>query len=374
MRWLTCLAALAVTLGSQCHAADLRIRIDKQYRHVELGPLSSHQWKDIETDLSSKAAQILTVHVGKPASFNSRPVLGTYSRVGDQLRFEPRFAFRPGLSHVVRSAVQLSDEPARIKLRSFSRPAQTTAKRHHVEAVFPSASRLPENLLKFYIHFSGPMSRGEVYRRVRLVTDDGVVDLPFLELGEELWDPEGRRLTLLFDPGRIKRGLKPREDSGQILLSNQRYVLKIDAGWPDAQGNPLAENYQKEFVVTSADYTQPDASKWRLKIPAGRTRQPLVVTFSESMDHAMSQRVLSVVGPSGIPVRGKISLSQQETRWLFQPDDPWSLGDYRLMFDTALEDVAGNSIGRPFEVVDSASQQQPSFGERRFTIGPAARE
>ena len=69
------------------------------------------------------------------------------------------------------------------------------------------------------------MSRGEVYRRVRLVGEQGDVDLPFLELGEELWDPEGRRLTLLFDPGRIKRGLKPREDAGQILQPGKRYAL-----------------------------------------------------------------------------------------------------------------------------------------------------
>jgi hypothetical protein len=226
---------------------------------------------------------------------------------------------------------------------------------------------LPDNLLKFYIHFSGPMSRGEAYQRIGLTAGNEDVDLPFLELGEELWDPEGRRLTLLFDPGRIKRGLKPREDAGQILVPGQKYVLTIDSGWPDARGVPLLDEFRKEFVVTSADYTQPDVSKWRVHAPPRGTRKPLVVNFSESMDHAMSHRVLSVIGSDGASIAGSIALSQQETRWSFRPDSPWLAGDYRLTFDTTLEDVAGNSIGRPFEVKD-AMEPQPAVGERVFTI------
>ena len=370
MRWLTCLATVAVALCVECSADDFLIRIDKLYRHLEAGPLSDEQWRSIETDLASKAAEVLTVHVGKPASFNARPMLGTYSRAGDELRFEPRFEFRPGLSYVARfvtPATSPSGARASVKSVTFSRPAALSPTRYRVEAVFPSSAHLPENLLKFYIHFSGPMSRGEAYQRIRLAGEDGDVDLPFLELGEELWDPEGRRLTLLFDPGRIKRGLKPREDAGQILTPGRKYVLTIDAGWPDARGVPLTEEHRKEFTVTPADYTQPDASKWRVQVPARQTRKPLVVTFSESMDHAMSHRVLSVIGFDGVPVAGTVAVSQQETQWTFRPDSPWLAGDYRLTFDTTLEDVAGNSIGRPFEVKD-ASDQQPVVGERPFAI------
>jgi hypothetical protein len=39
-----------------------------------------------------------------------------------------------------------------------------------------------------------------------------------------------------------------------------------------------------------------------------------------------------------------------ETRWLFTPRQPWAAGAYRLVTDTRLEDLAGNTIGRPFEV------------------------
>src|SRR5262249_56091734 len=84
-----------------------------------------------------------------------------------------------------------------------------------VEHVYPSRKELPENLLRFYFHFSAPMSRGDVYQYIRLLDAAGKpIEAPFLELEQELWDESGRRFTLLIDPGRIKRGLKPREEGG----------------------------------------------------------------------------------------------------------------------------------------------------------------
>ena len=84
-------------------------------------------------------------------------------------------------------------------------PAATTT----ITYVYPTSGQLPENHLKFYVHFSAPMSRGEAYRRIsrrrRTRTASRV-----LELGEELWDPAMQRFTLLFDPGRVKRRLVPR--------------------------------------------------------------------------------------------------------------------------------------------------------------------
>jgi hypothetical protein len=39
-----------------------------------------------------------------------------------------------------------------------------------------------------------------------------------------------------------------------------------------------------------------------------------------------------------------------ERRWQFAPGEPWHEGDYRLVIGADLEDVAGNSVARPFEV------------------------
>ena len=50
----------------------------------------------------------------------------------------------------------------------------------------------------------------------------------FLALDQELWDPVRRRITLLFDPGRVKRGVRTNLESGAPLVAGRRYRLVID--------------------------------------------------------------------------------------------------------------------------------------------------
>src|SRR5205809_756454 len=127
------------------------------------------------------------------------------------------------------------DSPAKYS-KQFAIPAPPRSEPTKVTAVYPSADTLPDNQLRFYLHFSAPMSRGEAYSRVKLLKEDGQpVSFPFLELDEELWDKSGKRLTLLFHPGRVKRGLKPREEFGPIMESGHKYTLVIDKGWLDAE-------------------------------------------------------------------------------------------------------------------------------------------
>ena len=45
-----------------------------------------------------------------------------------------------------------------------------------------------------------------------------------------------------------------------------------------------------------------------------------------------------------------IRVEEAETRWVFTPRTPWEAGLYQLVAAETLEDVAGNRIGRPFEV------------------------
>jgi hypothetical protein len=64
----------------------------------------------------------------------------------------------------------------------------------------------------------------------------------------------------------------------------------------------------------------------------------------------MLERVVGVTDAAGHPLDGAIAVTEKETRWSFTPQQPWQAGRYHLTADTALEDLAGNSIGRPFEV------------------------
>jgi hypothetical protein len=283
------------------------------------------------------------------------PVLGSYRVEDGVLRFEPRFPPAPGLRYrAVFNPAQLP-KPANPKaepvVAEFTIPKPAAAAPTVVEMVYPTRDKLPENLLKFYLHFSAPMSRGEAYRHIRLLDAAGKpVESPFLELGEELWDPQGKRFTLFIDPGRIKRGLKPREDIGPVLEAGKRYTLEIDHAWSDAQGNPLKETYRKAFRAAAADEDPPDPKTWKVQPPPAGTSKPLTVTFPEPLDHALLQRLLWLTDARARKVSGTMTVSDEETRWDFTPEQPWRAGTYSLVVDTALEDLAGNSIGRPFEV------------------------
>ena len=50
------------------------------------------------------------------------------------------------------------------------------------------------------------------------------------------------------------------------------------------------------------------------------------------------------------PLSRPISLDRHETEWRFAPDSPWQAGDYHLVIDTGIEDIAGNHIGAAFDI------------------------
>ncbi|WP_145275732.1 Ig-like domain-containing protein [Tautonia plasticadhaerens] len=305
------------------------------------------------------------------------PMLGRVRAVGGGLRFEPRYRPRPGTTYraAFRPALVPGADPDAFPVEAeLTIPDPAPAEPARVVAAYPSADVLPENLLRFYLHFSAPMSRGEAYRRIRLVGPDGrAIEAAFLELDEELWDPLGTRLTVLIDPGRIKRGLVPRAELGPVLEPGQRYTLEVDAGWPDAAGRPLASPFRKGFRTGPPDESPPDPGSWALDPPGPGTRDPLVVRFPEPLDHALVGRLLSVTDGDGAPVVGAAEVIEGETAWSFVPDAPWTPGRYRLDAGTDLEDLAGNGIGRPFEV-DVFDRVEPrveaAHVARPFRIGP----
>jgi hypothetical protein len=281
------------------------------------------------------------------------PVLGSYHVDENAVRFKPRFPLTPGVRY------RAVFHPAKIPGRKGERQEPIVAeiflaKRVReptiVQQVYPSADELPENHLRFYIHFSAPMHPGEAYQRVRLLDPSGKpVDHPFLELDEELWDPQGTRLTLLFHPGRIKKGLKPREELGPILQAGKTYTLLIDQSWTDAEGNPLKAGYRKTFRAVAAVEQSPDPKTWRLEPPSAGSRMPLKIHFPRLLDHALLQRMLWLTD-KGKKVRGAVAIFDHEAGWQFTPVRPWEAGVYQVVVDTRLEDSAGNSVRRPFEV------------------------
>jgi hypothetical protein len=273
------------------------------------------------------------------------PMLGSYSVEADLLQFRPRFPLASGIRYraVFRPAVGPVVEAF------FDGPTRSAAASTRVDRVYPSAAVLPGNVLKLYILFSAPMSRGEAWKRIRLLDENGrPIKGAFLEIDQELWDPEFKRLTVLFDPGRIKRDLAPNLQMGQPIVEGRSYTLAVDREFPDARGVPLAEGFHKLFRGGPVDRTGPDPAQWRITAPQAASKNSLLVRFPKPLDYALLHRAIEVSGTSG-PVRGTVALDRGETLWIFTPAEPWKSGGYKLAIDPTLEDLAGNRIGRAFD-------------------------
>jgi hypothetical protein len=52
----------------------------------------------------------------------------------------------------------------------------------------------------------------------------------------------------------------------------------------------------------------------------------------------------------GNVLRGAASTTDFERVWRFTPADSWTGRPHRIVVETILEDLAGNSLARPFEV------------------------
>ncbi len=302
--------------------------------------------------------KILSVYAGQGdliADMNVPAMLGSYHVENDLIRFQPKFPLERGVTYraVFRPAglPGVVDNHSAEVISEFRLPIAQQKSTTVVAQVYPSGDVLPENLLKFYIHFSAPMRGGHVYQHIHLRDEAGKpVELPFLEIDEELWNPEMTRLTLFIDPGRIKRGVKPLEEIGPALEEGKRYTLEIDASWHDSDGLPLREGFRKPFRAGAPDREPPSPATWKIKSPKVGTRDALTVDFSEPMDHALALRVIRVADAAGRLVEGASALSNHEKRWSFTPRKPWSTGQHQLQVQNTIEDLAGNNIGKAFEV------------------------
>ncbi len=288
------------------------------------------------------------------------PMIGTYSIVDEGIRFTPRFP--PVAGQPYRARLHLAalaertgrsvaaDAPAIVEaVVGVTGPSGEPST--IVTHITPSADRLPANLLRFYVHFSAPMRVGEAGDRIRLLDAEGaIVEDAFLTVPEELWDPERRRLTVLLDPGRIKRDLRPHEELGLPLQAGKRYTLVIDERWRDGTGLPLQAAFETSFTVVSPDREIPRTDTWRITTPSPGTRDPLTLDFPEPLDAALLLRLLTVQRADGTAIPGRAELARAETRWSFTPESDWAADDYRIEVRTELEDIAGNNLRRPFDL------------------------
>jgi hypothetical protein len=302
------------------------------------------------------------VHLSARPAGGSR-LEGSATREGDFVRYTPRFKFTAGADYSVTVGRWTRADEARVTVPA-DRPPTTPTVVSKVEGLPDNA---PQNTLRFYLHFSRPMTRGEGLKHVKLANKDGdPVDDAFLDLAEELWSADGRRLTLLFDPARVKRELAPREALGPVLEVGRGYRLTVDAAWPDENGFPLGKSFTKAFTATRPDEEPIDPAKWKVDVDADRGW--MKVTFEKPLDVALADRMIRLVTAAGKPVAGNPFASDR--RWFHSSGgDSLPPGEYLIRVDSRLEDPCGNRVGRAFEVnLAAPADDIPAFVDIPVTV------
>jgi hypothetical protein len=289
-------------------------------------------------NISSALNDAGTVRLQLEDSASARGMLVAISQDGEALIVQPRFALKAG----ARYELAVAGETLRIALPA---PEATTPR---LVSFAPSQAVIPANTLRLYLHFSEPMARGQLREMVSLVTAGGTqVASPFLSLEAELWDPSQTRATLLLDPGRIKQGVGPNVSGGAPLQGGQSYRLIVSPEMRSATGHPLGTPISVAFRVGPPERRAVDPETWEILAPAAGSHAPLCLAFDRIMDSGAALRLITMQGPNGQPVQGQIS--SDGGGWSLIPERPWQAGSYRLIVDPELEDVAGNTIGAPFD-------------------------
>jgi len=274
------------------------------------------------------------------------PTAGSWKRLGDEASFTPRFPTTPGATYLV---VRRSDDRLEgwRELARVDVPGSDLLPRTIVETIDPSVQVVPANLLRFSLMFSAAMDEGSAAGRIHLLDEAGA-ELPgaLLEMPPELWDRDRRRLTVLLEPGRIKRGLRPNVLAGAPLLSGHSVRLVVDADIRDAEGSPLLCGASRTYRVEAPIRSRVDPHLWNVTWPDAVSSE-LVVRFDRPLDRTLVQRYLRAVDENEHPVPGRVSLDEDAQRWVLTPTDREA--NIRLRVDARLEDLAGNSVRRVFD-------------------------
>jgi hypothetical protein len=214
------------------------------------------------------------------------------------------------------------------------------------------------------------MQRGRAEDNIEILGPDGRQAPDVLYRAPvELWDRSMTCLTILLDPGRLKRGVGPNRMLGPPLRAGQRYTLVVGPGMIDVYGRPLRERFNKSFCVSQPIREPIAIEAWKILPPALASHEPLELTFPRALDWAQLWRGITVASETGQPIRGQIDIDRGETRWRFTPDAPWQAGHHSVCVAPGLEDVCGNTPCGPFdgpfrsadEVADAATVRSIPF-------------
>ncbi|WP_298519993.1 hypothetical protein [uncultured Kordia sp.] len=267
------------------------------------------------------------------------PIHGNFYKAENDLVFIPQFPLLQTRNYVFVFEQFKKD---------FSLPRENS-ELPKVTAIFPSANKLPENLLRMYIQFSQPMKTIGNLENIKLIDENGKeVKGAIFNNVHELWDASQTQLTIIFDPARVKTGLIANETLGRALTPNKTFTLVID-NLEDIYGEKLEKPYMKAFSVFSADTIAPDTTIWKIEIPVIESMKPLKLHFFDTVDKMSLQTRIQIFNAENKLIRGKMQIENQEKTWSFIPEKTWKKGTYFITVNSRLADPSGNNLNGLFD-------------------------
>ena len=322
--------------------------------------IPSHVAQAVELNLSERYtdrdhidySELLQVYVGNDMDCctNMDPIAGSYEADNGTVKFIPRFGFVEGQDYVIRvqrwsEDKEGDDNGVFYNLTPFTIQPNTPIVKPEVTAIYPSGDILPENTLRFYIHFSTPMKPHVAFEYIKLVDTSGNVDdAAFMQFKQELWSEDRRRLTVLIDPGRIKRNVSTNLSLGPALHKGESYQFVVEEGWPTANGTETLASFSKSYFVSDALRELPNSENWEITAPAIRTKDTLEIQFDRPFDHQLLHKDIKVFSAAGEEIQGEVLIRNHETEWHFRPNEAWVNERIHIVVDSELEDVAGNNF------------------------------
>lgn len=309
----------------------------------------------LDARLGQRAERLLRVRIAEAGACDDEDipdVFGDYELLGDGVRFIPHFPFGSDVRFraILDLGVLRQPSVSKMQFLEFSFPRETTLTATNVSQIFPSDDVLPENLLRLYVRFSNPMLRGRAADAIEIIGPDGrpVADVLY-RAPVELWDRSMTCLTILLDPGRLKRGVGPNRILGPPLQVGQRYTLVIGRSMLDMCGRQLAETVAKSFCVSDAVREPIAIEEWQLLVPPIGSHEPLELRFPRPLNWAQLWHAITVVSEVRQSMRGRIDVDLGETRWRFTPAEAWQAGVHGVRVAPDLEDICGNTPYAPFD-------------------------
>jgi hypothetical protein len=309
------------------------------------------------TVFSLSSPSDLKVYLGDSA----QPLFGTVSKQRGTLVFTPSVAFVAGAIYRVELEIpngSVAKHWVTLQPEKEIRPLVTLS---------PASIAIPANTLKLYLDFSEPMEQGVFLKHLTLQKRNGEeIAGAFRET--ELWSPDGKRLTIMFHPGRQKTGVNLNLDEGPVLIAGEGYDLVVSGQWRSTAGIALGRESAFHLEPIAADHEQPDPARWQIHPPKAGTHAPIVVITNELFEPQIFARALQVTQTPGKAEAKVIDLKRIE--WRFTPEQPWKPSEHRITIDPELEDLAGNNLLKPMEVDLTVAAPQPRSNVLKIQIQP----